>query len=214
MKIQGSDMSWPKDPCFVTKDLLRYGKYERTLEELRNWIKSTDVVVDVGAHYGYYTCMFAQLAKYVTAFEPSPKNLAWLYKNVNQNHYQNVRICSAACGDKDGAIDLYLSDICTGMNRVYPSVFCSSNKVRATLQRVDGIVTHADVVKIDVEGYEWEVLNGMTDILDRVRVLFIEHNPPMLRDEGLPIPRVLKFLELHNFQIKICGHNLTCTKDV
>src|ERR1019366_3381326 len=55
-------------------------------------IESHDVVLDIGANVGFYTCLAARCGKPVVSFEPSPRNLDFLYRNLSENGFSNVEI--------------------------------------------------------------------------------------------------------------------------
>ena len=80
------------DSLFLSSSIL----HEKTILNLvKNEIKKGDVVIDIGAHIGYYTVLFAKLVGpkgRVFAFEASPTNFEILKKNVNVNGYQNVTV--------------------------------------------------------------------------------------------------------------------------
>ena len=72
---------------------------------LAPYVRSGDVVVDVGANYGYTTCYFASVcgpSGHVLALEPEPDTRALLEHNVRQSGYQNVEIvpCRRGCHER------------------------------------------------------------------------------------------------------------------
>ena len=75
-------------------------------------VKPGDTVVDLGAHIGYYTLLFAKLvgpSGHVVAFEPSPASCAILRRNVASNGLANVTIVNAAVGAASRSAVLRLS---------------------------------------------------------------------------------------------------------
>src|SRR2546422_5286600 len=90
------------------------GIYEPLVTELiQNEVKTGDVVLDIGAHIGYYTLMFAELVGphgKVFAFEPVPSNFALLQKNVQFNGYHSVALIQKAVSDKEGKAVIYLKE--------------------------------------------------------------------------------------------------------
>lgn len=76
-------------------------------------VSAGDVVVDIGAHIGYYTLMLARIVGpcgKVYAFEPDPENFTLLQRNVKENGYRNVVLLQKAVSDRNGSATLYLSD--------------------------------------------------------------------------------------------------------
>ena len=78
----------------IVPDLLSKGAYEPFETELfKKNLEKGEVVLDIGAHIGYYTLIAAKIVGNegkVFAFEPAPDNYALLEKNVNANGYKNV----------------------------------------------------------------------------------------------------------------------------
>jgi FkbM family methyltransferase len=153
---------------------------------------------DVGANTGYYTIMLAKNFEQVRAFEPNPDALDILRRKIAKNHYQNVRIVPVALSDSVGTSRLYLhtevrEKTIGSSNSLIPSlkdVRKESNEaneigpvpfVEVDTNTVDNLLGNdrVDLMKIDVEGAEFMVLNGATKALDEGRItnLLIElHN--------------------------------------
>src|SRR5215472_422843 len=65
-------------------------------------------IADVGSNIGYYTLWFSRLALNggkICAFEPDPRILPILSRNLQLNNIENVEVVAAACGAHDGTID-------------------------------------------------------------------------------------------------------------
>jgi len=144
--------------------------------------------VDIGANVGRYSRALAKNFGKVYAFEPNPENsLDHLPKNVSVFRY--------ALSNEDSERDFYLSDIGGGgadtllsvfeykpasETGTLPQIFSGSRSVKVRVSKYDLIVGKtADLVKIDVEGAEFLVLEGMKDSLQKraVRNLMVElHN--------------------------------------
>ena len=80
------------------------------------------VVIDIGAHIGYYTLLAAREAGHsgrVYAFEPEVDNYRWLIKNVEINGYQNVTTVAKAVADRTGSIKLWIGNS-SGTHSIYP----------------------------------------------------------------------------------------------
>jgi FkbM family methyltransferase len=143
-------------------------------------------VIDVGAHIGYYTRILSGLVGptgQVLAFEPEADNLSLLRHNTGGKTYRNVRSFNLALGDRNGEALLYLSQgnsdhsLCRDYRvstetRVIP---IRTLDAMLTEQRVSTI----DFVKIDVEGAELAVLEGMRQTVERSPdvAMLIECNP-------------------------------------
>lgn len=142
-------------------------------------------VWDVGANEGYYTRKLSQAVESgsVVAFEPSPRTFERLKKQFGQT--ANVRLENVALADKDGEASFYVSD-----NSAEDSLFHRTDdprtEVKVRMIRADSYAVRfpPDVVKLDVEGFELDVLKGMSNILlsGRLKYLFIEVHFSILAD--------------------------------
>jgi FkbM family methyltransferase len=136
-------------------------------------IKKGDTVVDLGANIGYFTCIAAQLVGdggKVFAFEPEPRNIELLRKNVKANKFKNVVIVPAPVSDKSGKThQLFLSG-------AHSSVGFSRFGEKRDSVSVDSIVLddffgdygeQISLVKMDIIGSEAKAFRGMKNLLLR-----------------------------------------------
>jgi FkbM family methyltransferase len=129
--------------------------------------------VDVGAHVGYYTVRMARRCERVIAFEPNPSSRAKLLKNVELNGLTNVTVYPHAAGEARYRARLWLA----GTSSTLLEGYVRGESVEVDVVPVDDLVEHADVIKVDVEGYDWRAVRGMARLIDRCRpVLAIEHH--------------------------------------
>jgi len=152
---------------------LRYIEYEtlreRMYETHSQFIpKKGDVVYDVGANYGNYSLIWTKLygAK-VIAFEPLEENYFKAQRNFAINSGANIILYNLAVGNKNGTIK---TNIDGNMMSVQGSVHSSMKMIKLD----DYILSEdeqpvIDIMKIDIEGYEFEALMGMSRILSDVK---------------------------------------------
>lgn len=199
-KIMGS---WMYLDDMDAMHLSEYGFYELPITELfQKIVKPGFVVVDAGAHIGYYTLLMARVAKHVYSFEPSPANYQLLQKNVAVNNYQNVTLINKALADRAGHVTLHLCHDNSGMNRIYPSKWCS-DKVEVEMTRLDDVVEHADFIKMDIEGAEYGALKGMTRLLEQGTTLMMEFHPPSIIEYGAKPHDVYDFIRSFGYRIML-----------
>lgn len=122
------------------------------------------VMFDVGAHYGYSLARFAERGWEIHAFEPDPRNRAVLERQFGGK--SNVQIIPVAASDASGELPLYISDESSGISSLAPftdsHVYASTAKVIRLADYVrEHNVTRIDFLKIDVEGFEQNVLQGL-----------------------------------------------------
>lgn len=158
------------------------------------------VVVDIGAYVGLYTCMAAEIVGStgkVVAFEPDPNNFTVLTHNSSLNGFTNVILVQSAVSDKAGTAKLYIKH-----HGTVSSLQGDGDHVNIavnTLDRaLDGLgVRKVDVIKIDVEGYEMNVLRGANNTInnnpDLIFIIASYHYPEEKRE-------VREFLEERGYQ--------------
>jgi FkbM family methyltransferase len=144
-------------------------------------VRADDCVWDVGANVGYYTEQLSRRARLVVAFEPVLDNIT----KINARSLSNVKCRQMALGDKE-------AELMISRNGPYSSLVSSPASDETTYETThvmpgDALVDLAppDIVKIDVEGYEPEVIRGMRRVLSSARAVFIEVHFSLLANRGL-----------------------------
>nr|WP_281431863.1 FkbM family methyltransferase [Rhizobium setariae] len=141
-------------------------------------LTESSVFVDVGAHLGYFSMLAANKAHSVFAIEVLEFLIPRIHRNCVANHYDNVHTIYAAAGDAPGFITA-------------PKIGGPTNKVGETGQnslvpviKLDDYFADVDgpmFLKIDTEGYEYQVLKGAAKILEKKPKLLIEVHKGMAR---------------------------------
>lgn len=154
--------------------LMQNGTFEREETEiLSKLIPTADRFVDVGANLGYYTCLACSLGKEVIAFEPQSRNVGCLMENLAANGWsERVRINPVALTEHPGILTLYgasgpsasLVRSWAGYSPRYHRLVPTSTLDLSLLQTSD---SETLIIKIDVEGAEFQVLKGALATLDR-----------------------------------------------
>lgn len=125
--------------------------------------------LDIGANLGYYTALALSRMKgrgRIIALEPDPINLGFLEKTISLNPFPEiVSRFQMAASDHEGRMNLYVSTDNRGDNRMYENEF-SRGSVEVDVTTVDRLISQlgdpvVDLVKIDVQGYEYAVAMGM-----------------------------------------------------
>lgn len=176
--------------------LRKYEEYETKL--ILRQAQDCDVVVDVGANIGYYTLLMAQKARRVYAIEPEENNFEVLEKNVKENNLRNIVTVRAAASNKNGRIKLYKSEDNWGDHRVYGA---KNNKIWSYVNclRLDKILEteqKISLVKIDTQGWEPAVIEGVKKIIERDSpTLFLEYWPGGYKEAGLDGEQMMRYLK-------------------
>ena len=164
--------------------------------------------VDVGANFGYYSIIAASLVGdkgKVYAIEPNPFLASLIEKSCKANGYNNVSILKiAASNSTDGAVLNYINGDYGG-----GSLVSSGNDKKEHLYvptaPLDDVISEKDVhmVKIDVEGFEIQVLQGMKEIVKRNPdiIILMEYTPILIERAGCSKKDLVDFVD--EFGLKI-----------
>lgn len=179
------------------------------LSKLQPW----DVVWDVGASYGIYSLFVGKKISSIKtyAFEPEQKTFKLLNKNLRLNGIENVMPMNYALGDIDGSTILHTSSSANiGTHSLvqrndYP---VSEKGITVEIRKGDSIVTAGiidspTIVKIDVEGAEFNVLKGMKEILSnpKLRLVQIEIHPKILPLFGSATEDIYRMMNESKFKV-------------
>ncbi|GAB4470686.1 MAG: hypothetical protein Kow00124_07080 [Anaerolineae bacterium] len=200
----------PDDPFWFRLELLTDRHEANTVQLVRRIVQPGMVVLDVGAHVGYYARHFARLVDpggRVLAFEPHPRTFGILSQNVSR--FACVEAEQVAVSDEEGTAELYdyLMMSASGSlhydesilqmqksqlseNDIAPRIATDFPVERYTVRTVplDRFlptrgVERVDLVKMDIEGAEMSALRGMRETIARSPrlALIMEYNPQALK---------------------------------
>jgi len=197
-----------------------------------HFLRSDNLFLDIGANVGTYTLLAAGVTKAkVIAFEPNSEAYSHLLDNVRLNRLEpNVEVINIALGAENGSL-LFSTELDTE-NHVLPSdveLINSTTEVQVT--RLDDVLRnrHPIMIKMDVEGYETEVLRGGVQVFSSpfLRAVLIELNGSSSRygfsDEAIrsrffewgfvecsydPITRCLTKLQDNAHNVSLTGNTL------
>lgn len=147
-------------------------------------------VLDVGANVGYYTLLAASRVGEggrVHAVEPFEGNVAVLTHNLERAAVRNVTVHRWAAGEQQRQRTFHVTDSSID-HGFYPHPVAETVRtVQVTEMPVDDFISApVQVAKVDVEGAEIEVLNGMRRLLEMSRplTLFVEWSPRCMGNAG------------------------------
>lgn len=150
-----------------------YGEYCHVeIDLLKNFIDANSVVYDIGGNIGYHTVAFASMAREVHSWEPNDRNYLLLEKNTQE--LPNVKLYHCACSNVVG--EAFISDYDTTQPGNYGECMMSEAGQPCNTVRIDDLdLPPPDVIKIDVEGHELKVFQGMQNTISKHRpVIFYE----------------------------------------
>lgn len=220
-EVHGNWMYVDPDDEGISHDLVTYGQREiastevfrRELRRLATDVSGDVTVLEVGANIGYFALQEADILgeqAEIHTFEPSPKNVDLLTRNIELNGFGDRFVVNqAAVGDEPGSVQLQLASE-SNLHSVVPddSGTPSGTAIDVEMYSLDSYIESADiepadvnVVRMDVEGYEVEVFEGMRSILesDGPLLVFLEFHP-QLREPG-ELDSIYSSLEGNGFEI-------------
>lgn len=174
------------DPLeWVQIDLIRQGTIEPlTVGLYEKLLGNGDTYVDIGAHVGFHTLIARGLVGEVgrvIAVDPQPYNCNKILTNWRANGYENLSLYVAAAGDRDGSVNLHDQSPTdkARLSLCLDPVNDLAQRYRVPIMRLDTIlgeqaVTNVRLLKIDVEGYEYDVLTGLGRFAPQVDNIVLE----------------------------------------
>lgn len=155
-------------------------------------VKEGETCLDVGANIGCVSLSWARSNKsgMIVAVEPHPATFARLVKNLELNRATNVKLVHAAASRQSGTVALEVDDD-SSMAHTVGSDMPSLKQFRIVevpAYALDDLVreyqlTAVHLLKIDVEGYEMECLNGAVETLGITDRVIVEYHSERLRQE-------------------------------
>lgn len=186
-----------------------YGSYIKEEVEERYMLKlaeNCDTIFDIGANIGYYSIQFAEAENAIIyAFEPMSYQFETLQRNISLNSISNVKAIKKIVSDKDGAERIYFSGF---ENTGKSSLVKKTNQY----EDIDAItldsycesqnIKRVDLIKIDVEGFEFNVLNGFRNMLESQKVshIFIELLEKNLQEAGASSREICDLLNEYGYK--------------
>lgn len=128
--------------------------------------------IDVGSNYGYHSLFASKLCKNVVSFEPQRVLYDLQLKNIADNNIKNITLMHLGVGDCDTVIELDPINYSEYTNVGNLSVGVGGELVK--FKKLDSFAfKNVSAIKIDVQGYEKHVLNGMLELIERERPFII-----------------------------------------
>jgi FkbM family methyltransferase len=198
-----------------------FSRYERsTGRAIKNHLRAGDTFWDIGAYTGWFSLLARKIVGSngkVVSFEPSPDVFNLLSANASGLHC--IRVIQCGVGNADtvaffaaqGASSSasFVEDV-TKINRHYlPET--PVQQVEVSIRKLDSLMIELgrpSLVKIDVEGFELEVLKGATGLLSTARpTLIVEIHPLQLNLSGGSEELLFEFLKGHGYGWEVVDRN-------
>ena len=190
--------------------------------------KNMDVLIDVGAHHGDTINEFLKIfsIKKIYAFEPSKRNFDKLRektKKIKKNFLLEIDINQVGLGQKNDV--LILNEITDGVSNTFNSLNLNSKyfKKKKTITTLFGIkkfidnkvstkiiplkdfmvqkkINNVDLIKIDTEGFEYNILLGLEDYIKKIKFILFEHHYDNMLIKNYKFRDIHKLLKDNGFK--------------
>ncbi len=195
----------------------QYGVYERhELKVLFDFLKPLDdafadaTVIDAGANIGNHALYFSHHFQKVLAFEPNPDTFRLLAFNTEL--VENVSVVNQGLGDEPGTLMLVEDRLNMGASSVVRKAGAEERQIPVKIETLDvatADISRIEMIKIDVEGFEINVLRGASALIARHQpiVVFEQHE----REFSDGSTESLRFLS--DLGYRFCWHQKGSTMD-
>lgn len=193
--------------------IIQKNEYEPIMTEtLEYYLKPSSVFIDIGANEGYFSVVANRIVENsgrVISVEPQRRLKPILEKNFEINGIQNVELLNVAISDSKGIATIYISpDINTGS-----TALTQSTRYSLPTESIDTItlsdlftkfsIEYADLMKMDIEGFEYEAILGSPELFreQRIGTIALELHPSAMQQRSLDPDKITDLL-------KNCGYHL------
>jgi len=180
-EIQGSKMVLNLADEGISRELACYGVHEKnSTEEVKKIIKKGMKILEIGANIGYYALIETKLAGdtgHLYALEPDPRNYLTLIRNLELNNINNASLFPVAAGAERKEGDFVINQ--KGNLSSFRRTEGTTHKVQI-IPIKELIEDKVDFIRMDVEGYEDEILKGI-DFTHKPKCFFIEVHSELVK---------------------------------
>jgi FkbM family methyltransferase len=211
------------DPGLSRQLLLNKTREPLQTKLVKELVRPGMVIAEIGANLGYYLLIEARLigsTGKIYATEPVPKNFQILARNIALNHYEDrVESYPLAISDKDGVAKIAIKSASNHATMFIDRTKISELGARSLdreVRKVSDVKTATldnfllgkrpvDFIRMDVEGYEIQIIKGMQKTLEHSRVgttIFMEIHPDLFMDRMDSIDMIMSNLAGFHFEPK------------
>jgi len=173
-----------------------------------------NIIIDCGASVGEFSLLAAKeigSEGLVLSIEPVKENVLQLKENFVLNNFTNYKIIESAVSDKSGITNLYDHGV-TGSSCLDSQLMEKpvTKVVKVNVLTVDEIIKSyklkkVDLLKIDIEGFEYEAFLGCKDSFNnrKIEKIICEVHTELLTKKGINEKKIFQMLESYGFNVDI-----------
>lgn len=170
---------------YIDRMAFFYGAYEKPLLDYMTTLSAQIkdcVFVDVGANIGHHTLYMSKSCSKVHSFEPLPSLHPKIIDKIKTNNIENITLHKFGLADKEASLEFFPPDDVNEGQGSFAIDQSMSNKPSINLEVVVGDdylmdrgVNKIDILKIDVEGFEPQVIKGLSELIkDNTPIIICE----------------------------------------
>lgn len=212
------------DPFLWHPRYLPKKDFQSTSSITNDWINFEDklsykgkIVFDVGAAIGATSRLFSKTAKKVYSFEPNIDNYNTLNDIIYLEKIDNIETFNLAVSNQNSELTFYNREShgIHSLGKHPKGKIINTSKISSI--RLDDFYEsnftnneEISILKIDTEGFEYEVLDGSKNLLKKriIKAIIFEHSESLLRTLGKDHKLIFKLLEKYNYQVYDYDGNL------
>ncbi|MCS4537246.1 MAG: FkbM family methyltransferase [Thaumarchaeota archaeon] len=205
ISINGWKMKIHLNDPGISSELALFKIHEPISTQILNkLVKGGHYCLDIGANIGYYALLTAGIVGktgHVMALEPHPANFSKLLENVSINNLSNIDCSNVACSNHDGKAIMETS-LQSNWHRIAQEN--GNGGLEVQVRKVDTLarnLTQLNLMRMDVEGHEYEVIEGSHNTIGTFKpALFMEFHPTLAGKDK--ILRLLTKLKNYGYEIE------------
>jgi FkbM family methyltransferase len=183
--------------------ILSYHEYEPNIATIiKRFVKKGDTVIDVGANIGVHSLYLAKISKSVHAFEPVTHFRKQFKESIKIGKVKNIKVYPCALGERNETKKIYTSKTNGAISSFMVNDDPQSTEI-VKIKTLDSFKLKPSFIKIDVEGFEGEVIEGGIQTITKHRpVILFEFSPLFYRNLGFGNGRhILQLLKIIGYQM-------------
>ena len=189
------------------KDIYYLGFYEvGTIHVINNVLRQGDTFMDVGSSVGLLSFIASNIVRetgQVFSFEPEESSFKHLVDNISINKSKNIKPFNVGLGNENQVIRIYKNRGCPSMVKEEETKLVENVKIVKLDELIESEnIKKVKLIKIDVEGFELEVLKGSVDLLEYFDYIYVECSFIELYEKQALADEVITFLNNYSFKLK------------